>query len=180
MTNSSRLSTPGQAQRADQTLSRNMKLLAHHELAGFGGMGEGMAMQLAKDGRRILWMAHESAPKNFTAVDVSDPRAPLFQFKKRALVHFAADPNEVYMTTRLARENTFFLPFNQGSHPGQIVCGAGNPQHASGYRTGYFWQETLQRDSFLVAQASVQSAGEMPRSQIAPATHAAPSQSEVQ
>src|SRR5262249_18987649 len=33
-------------------------------------------IQLAKDGRRILWMAHESAPKNFTAVDVSDPRKP--------------------------------------------------------------------------------------------------------
>ncbi|HVF63106.1 MAG TPA: hypothetical protein VNE58_03835 [Casimicrobiaceae bacterium] len=53
-----------------------MKLLAHHELGGYGGMGEGMAMQLLPDGRRILWMAHESAPKNFTAVDVSDPREP--------------------------------------------------------------------------------------------------------
>src|SRR5258706_1968668 len=54
----------------------NMKLLAHHELEGFGGMGEGMGMQLAKDGRRILWLAHESAPKNFTGVDVTDPRKP--------------------------------------------------------------------------------------------------------
>ena len=36
-------------------------------------MGEGMSMQLAKDGRRILWLAHESAPKNYTAVDVTDP-----------------------------------------------------------------------------------------------------------
>jgi type I restriction enzyme, R subunit len=78
-----------------------------------------------------------------------DPRALLFDFKKRALVHFAADPDEVWMTTRLAKEKTFFLPFNRGSHPGQIQCGAGNPQHASGYRTGYFWQETLRRDSFL-------------------------------
>ena len=54
----------------------NFKLIAHDTLAGFGGMGEGMAMQVAKDGRRILWLAHESAPKNFTAVDVSDPRKP--------------------------------------------------------------------------------------------------------
>ena len=65
-----------QAARPDQTLALNMNLLAHHELAGFGGMGEGMAMQQAKDGRRILWMAHESAPKNFTGVDVSDPANP--------------------------------------------------------------------------------------------------------
>jgi len=35
-----------------------------------------MSLQLARGGRRILWLAHESAPKNFTAVDVSDPRAP--------------------------------------------------------------------------------------------------------
>jgi len=54
----------------------NFKVLGHNALDGFGGMGEGMSMQLAKDGRRILWMAHESAPKNFTAVDVSDPRQP--------------------------------------------------------------------------------------------------------
>jgi hypothetical protein len=62
--------------RRDQALSLNMRLLAHHELEGFGGIGEGMAMQLARDGRRILWLAHESAPKNFTGVDVTDPRAP--------------------------------------------------------------------------------------------------------
>ena len=54
----------------------NMRLLAQHELAGFGGLGEGMSLQLAKDGRRILWLAHESAPKNFTGVDVSSPRSP--------------------------------------------------------------------------------------------------------
>src|SRR5438105_9716008 len=67
---------PGLRSRPDQALSLNMRLLAHHDLQGFGGIGEGMAMQLAKDGRRILWLAHESAPKNFTAVDVTDPRAP--------------------------------------------------------------------------------------------------------
>jgi hypothetical protein len=66
----------GPGARADRALSLNMKLLAHHSLEGFGGMGEGMAMQRALDGRRILWMAHEAAPKNFTAVDVTEPRAP--------------------------------------------------------------------------------------------------------
>jgi type I restriction enzyme R subunit len=78
-----------------------------------------------------------------------DPRASLFQFKSRALVHFAADPDEVHMTTRLQKEKTHFLPFNRGSHPGEVKCGAGNPQHPSGYRTGYFWEEIFQRDSFL-------------------------------
>ncbi len=54
----------------------NFKLLSHHMLDGFGGMGEGMSVQIAPDGRRIIWLAHESAPKNFTAVDVSNPRKP--------------------------------------------------------------------------------------------------------
>ncbi len=67
---------PGLGTHAESTLSLNMRLLAQHELQGFGGLGEGMAMQIAGDGRRILWLAHESAPKNFTGVDVTDPRAP--------------------------------------------------------------------------------------------------------
>jgi len=62
--------------KAHEAVSWNFKLLAHHELQGFGGMGEGLSIQIAGDGRRILWLAHESAPKNFTALDVSDPRNP--------------------------------------------------------------------------------------------------------
>ena len=57
-------------------LSKRMRLLAHHDLGGFGNCGEGMVVQLARDGRRVLWLAHESAPKNVTAVDVTDPRRP--------------------------------------------------------------------------------------------------------
>ena len=78
-----------------------------------------------------------------------DPAAPLFRSGKRALVHFAADTEEVHMTTRLAGQSTLFLPFNRGSDPGAIRCGEGNPQHPSGYRTGYLWQEVLERERFL-------------------------------
>ena len=56
--------------------SRNMRLLAQNDLAGSGNVGEGMVIQLARDGRRVLWLAHESAPKDITAVDVTDPRKP--------------------------------------------------------------------------------------------------------
>ena len=61
---------------ADRTMAYNMRLLAHHELAGFGGLGEGISMQKTLDGRRVLWLAHEAAPKNFTGVDVTDPCKP--------------------------------------------------------------------------------------------------------
>ena len=59
-----------------RVMARNFALLAHHDLGGFGGLGEGLAVQTAADGRRILWLAHECAPKNFTALDASDPRKP--------------------------------------------------------------------------------------------------------
>lgn len=73
-----------------------------------------------------------------------DPREPLFQFKKRALVHFAVDPDEVYMTTQLAGKSTFFLPFNKGHNGGK-----GNPDNPNGFKTAYLWEEVWQRDSFL-------------------------------
>jgi len=66
----------GQGSAPTQTLALNMKLIGHHELQGFGGVGEGVGLQKAPDGRRIFWMAHESAPKNFTVVDVSNVREP--------------------------------------------------------------------------------------------------------
>ncbi len=73
-----------------------------------------------------------------------DPKELVFQFKKRALVHFAVDPDLVYMTTRLAGTSTFFLPFNKGDHGG-----AGNPENHEGYRSAYLWEEVWQRDSLL-------------------------------
>jgi len=54
----------------------NMTLIAHDDLNGLGNVGEGIALQVASDGRRILWLAHESAPKDITGVDVSDLSNP--------------------------------------------------------------------------------------------------------
>jgi type I restriction enzyme R subunit len=73
-----------------------------------------------------------------------DPNELIFQFKKRMLVHFAVDPDEVYMTTRLKGKETQFLPFNKGNG-----TGAGNPDNPNGYKTAYLWEEVWQRDSFL-------------------------------
>lgn len=73
-----------------------------------------------------------------------DPRDLIFQFKKRTLVHFAVDPDEVYMATQLAGRSTRFLPFNLGDGEG-----SGNPENPGGYRTAYLWEQVWQRDSFL-------------------------------
>jgi len=75
-----------------------------------------------------------------------DHREPMFEFKRRALVHFAVDTELVFMTTRLAGGATHFLPFNKG-----LDGGAGNAPDPQGqaYRTAYLWQEVWQRDSLL-------------------------------
>ena len=75
-----------------------------------------------------------------------DPREPIFEFKRRTLVHFAVDTESVLMTTRLAGTATHFLPFNKGS-----AGAAGNPPDPEGrtYRTAYLWEEVLERDSLL-------------------------------
>src|SRR5262245_6058782 len=56
--------------------ARNRPLWSQPPLNGFGNVGEGMSIPLTRDRRRVLWLAHESAPKNVTAVDVTDPRKP--------------------------------------------------------------------------------------------------------
>jgi type I restriction enzyme R subunit len=73
-----------------------------------------------------------------------DPKDTIFQFKKHALVHFAVDPDEVYMTTRLSGQHTFFLPFNKGNG-----TAAGNPENPGNYKTAYLWEEVWQKDSLL-------------------------------
>lgn len=68
----------------------------------------------------------------------------LFQFNKRAIVYFAVDTSEAYMTTRIAGGNTFFLPFNKGDG-----LGRGNPENPGGLKTDYLWSEVLSRESLL-------------------------------
>ena len=73
-----------------------------------------------------------------------NPKGRLFAFKKRTLVHFAVDTEEVYMTTKLDGENTYFLPFNRGNQGGK-----GNPPVEGNVKTAYLWEDILTRHSFL-------------------------------
>ena len=73
-----------------------------------------------------------------------NPQGKLFEFKKRALVHFAVDTQEVHMTTKLEGEGTRFLPFNRGFNDGK-----GNPPVENDVRTAYLWREVLRKDSLM-------------------------------
>lgn len=74
----------------------------------------------------------------------------IFHFNNRILVYFAVDLYEVAMTTQLKGQNTYFLPFNQGSNGAGKVGGAGNPiGDGEGYVTSYLWESVLQKDALL-------------------------------
>ena len=79
-------------------------------------------------------------PKDPTTKQVE----PLLQFKRGALVHFAVSTSEVWMTTKLAAMDTYFLPFNKGFNGSK-----GNPPNPAGYQTAYLWEQVLQKDQFL-------------------------------
>jgi type I restriction enzyme, R subunit len=86
-----------------------------------------------------------------------DPKSkelePLLQFKTRALVHFAISTDLVFMTTRLAGDETHFLPFNMGRPDGvdMLSAGAGNPPAppGKGYPTYYLWEYVWRPDVWL-------------------------------
>ena len=83
-----------------------------------------------------------NALKQYSAT--RDNRELLFTFKKRALVHFAVDQDEVFMTTKLDGGRTRWLPFNKGNNNGK-----GNPANPKGYKTGYLWEYILQKNSWM-------------------------------
>jgi len=69
--------------------------------------------------------------------DDRDPRDMLFSFK-RCMVHFAVDDRTIKFCTKLAKEDSWFLPFNKGYHDG-----AGNPPNPDGIMTDYLWKDIL-------------------------------------
>lgn len=78
-----------------------------------------------------------------------DPREICFQFNRRILAFFCVDHTEVWMTTKLAGKNTYFLPFNQGSNGAGNDGGKGNPANPDGYPTAYLWENIFQKDSMM-------------------------------
>ncbi len=74
-----------------------------------------------------------------------EPKELMFDFKKRALVHFAIDDEQAWFATRLSGGKTRFFPFNKGYN-----YGAGNPPPVDGdYKTSYVWKEIWAKDSWM-------------------------------
>lgn len=73
-----------------------------------------------------------------------DPGQLCFSFNKRTLVYFAVDELVAFMTTKLDKKDTQFIPFNQGNNEG-----AGNPVVKGKHSTYYLWEKILQKDMLL-------------------------------
>ncbi len=67
----------------------------------------------------------------------------------RCMVHFAVDNDEIYMTTKLDGEKTYFLPFNLGLNAGKPIepFGKGNPDNPNGLKTSYLWGKILTKNT---------------------------------
>ena len=96
----------------------NMKLISQSDLGGFGNGGEGLALQATADGRRIMYVAHESGPKDFTALDVTDPSEPI-------IVAQTEVPNDRVRSNSLDMVDDLLLVAYQGKEVGDAPVGMG-------------------------------------------------------
>ena len=107
-----------------------------------------VTMELKSEFKQAVQQAMSQYRKTRLAKDPETNKPePLLTFKRGALVHFAVSQFEVYMTTHLQGDSTYFLPFNKGTKE----QGAGNdvPDDVNQYATQYLWNEVLSPDHLL-------------------------------
>ena len=98
--------------------SSRIRLISHNQLNGYGNGGEGLALQQLPGGRRVLYMAHESAPKDFTVIDVTDVKNP------RVLLQTEL-PHQNIRSNSLAIVGDVLLVAYQVARPGLTPAGMG-------------------------------------------------------
>lgn len=74
-----------------------------------------------------------------------NPDELIFSFNRRTLVYFTLYEMVAFVTTRLDKKETKFLPYNRGSEDE----GAGNPVIEGKHCTHYIWEEILQKDMLM-------------------------------
>ncbi|ASJ75762.1 type I restriction endonuclease subunit R [Granulosicoccus antarcticus] len=106
-----------------------------------------VTMELKSEFKQAFNNAKEQYQKTRLPIDpVTRKPEPLLTFKRGALVHFAVSQYDVWMSTQLKGDKTFFLPFNKGTAEG----GKGNdiPEDGSD-PTSYLWNEVLLPQNLL-------------------------------
>lgn len=107
-------------------------------------------VELKTDFTQSVWAAVRQYKQDRNPKRKAGGLEPLLSFKRGAVVHFAMSDSLIYMTTKLAGDATFFLPFNRGNDGA-----AGNPPGETApdglptYPVSYFWRRVLQKDNWL-------------------------------
>ncbi|MDE3193531.1 MAG: hypothetical protein KGN00_07585 [Chloroflexota bacterium] len=65
-------------------IENGLRLLARHDLGGAPNAGEGIALKVAKNGRRYLYVAHENPPAAVSVLDVTEPARPALVAQTKA------------------------------------------------------------------------------------------------
>src|SRR5205809_528071 len=111
----------------DGAESKNMRLIGHSDLGGFGNGGEGMGLQKTKDGRRIMYIAHECAPINFSVFDRSGPHSQG--------AHYVGFMDGEYM--HISSGAPDFVPTNPKDHQFYTIVDVRNPSKPE--EVGRWW-----------------------------------------
>ena len=94
----------------------NMQIIGHSDLNGAGKGGEGLALHQYPDGRRVLFLAHESAPMCVSIVDVTKPEDPTILFQ-------IPNPAPQLRCNSLGLSGTTMAVAHQSDKPGQQGAG---------------------------------------------------------
>src|SRR5215472_19004405 len=94
----------------------NMQIIGRSDLNGTGKGGEGLSLTQYPDGKRVLFLAHESAPMCFSAIDVTKPDAP-------AVIAQVPVEADFLRCNSLGLSGTILIVAHQTKKPGQQYAG---------------------------------------------------------
>lgn len=97
-------------------IEHNLRLIGQNDLGGAPNAGEGLAMTITPDGRRLFYVAHENPPIAFSILDVTEPSRP-------ELVRQVPVPHGDVRGNSLALHGDTLLLANQVKRPGQQPAG---------------------------------------------------------
>ncbi|MCP5156642.1 MAG: hypothetical protein H6983_20870 [Ectothiorhodospiraceae bacterium] len=97
-------------------LAHNLKLVGHDDLGGAPNAGEGIAIKITRDGRRIMYLAHENPPMCLSVLDVSTPSAPTLLWQLPL-------PHNKVRGNSLAMHGDLLLQAYQVAKPGDAPAG---------------------------------------------------------
>jgi hypothetical protein len=97
-------------------IEQNLRLIGHTTLDGAPNVGEGMAMKITSEGRRLLYVANEAPPVAMSILDVTEPSRP------ELIAQFACEHDSVRGNS-LAMSGDTLLLAKQVSEPGMTPAG---------------------------------------------------------